>query len=195
MSLKDVKEYAKDELKSDEVLLESVFKFESFLKKYKVLILAVIVVAVLALIGFFIYGEYKEHKNEKANEALVALATNPNDKGALSELKSNNEMLYELYALNQATQKQDTKTLQELSSSQDEMIASLSKYTLNVMANRASDESAYYKDLNTILEVYQAINAKNFSKANMLLDAVPQDSPLINVATLYRHYTISGVSR
>ncbi|CUV65262.1 conserved hypothetical protein [Sulfurovum sp. enrichment culture clone C5] len=194
MSLKEVKQYAKDELNSDEKLLESVLKFEGFYKKHKIKIFAILAILVLSVTALWGYGEYKDYQYANANTALLKLVESPDDKDALEALKNNNKALYELYSYQVASAKSDTKRLQELSNSEDKMVADLSKYTLGAINNKPVN-SEYYKDLNLIMQANVAISKKDYKKANTLLDSIAQNSPLINIATLYKHYTLSGVNR
>jgi predicted negative regulator of RcsB-dependent stress response len=194
MGLKEVKQYAKDELSSDEKLLESVLKFEGLYKKHKVKIFATLVIVILAVVAMFGYDKYKEYQYANANAALLKLVENPEDKVALTELEANNKALYDLYSYKIASSKNDTKKLEELSKSEDKLISDLSKYTLGTINNKPVN-SEYYKDLNTIMQANVAISKKEYQTANSLLDSIAQNSPLINIATLYRHYTLSGVKR
>jgi hypothetical protein len=194
MSLKEVKQYAKDELSSDEKLLESVLKFEGLYNKHKLKLFVAIAVIALSLTALWGYNKYKDHQYTKANEALLKLVENPEDKAALESLKSNNNALYDLYSYQMASIKSNTKRLQELSASEDKVIADLSRYTLGVINNNPVD-SEYYRDLYTIMQVYAAISKKDYKKANTLLDSIAQNSPMINIATLYKHYTLNGVAR
>ncbi len=194
MGLKEVKQYAKDELSSDEKLLESVLKFEGLYKKHKVKIFAALLILILSVVVMFGYDKYKEHQYANANAALLKLVENPEDKAALTELEANNKALYDLYSYKIASSKNDTKKLEELSKSEDKLIADLSKYTLGTINNKPVN-SEYYKDLNTIMQANVAISKKEYQTANSLLDSISQNSPLINIATLYRHYTLSGVKR
>jgi hypothetical protein len=194
MSLKEMKDYAKDELKSDEKLLESILKFETLYKKHKIKLFAAIAVLALVAISAWGYNQYKDYKYNKANDALLVLVEKPDDKDALNELKNNNEELYELFSYKIACAKNDEKKLQELASSKNKMIADLSSYTLGAMNNKPVD-SKYYQDLTFIMQAHDMIMKKDFKKANDILDHISEDSPLINVAMLYRHYTLSGVQR
>ncbi len=194
MDIKEIKQYAKDELSSDEKLLESVLKFETVYNKHKVKLFAVLAFAALSIIAFWGYNEYKEYKYTKANEALMKLVENPDNKGAIESLKSNNKALYDLYSYQMASAKNDTKRLKELSGSEDRVIADLSKYTLGIIENKPVD-SEYYHDLSLIMQVNDAISKREYQKAKTILDSISQNSPLINIVTLYKHYTLSGVKR
>ncbi|MBD3808886.1 MAG: hypothetical protein IE880_09285, partial [Epsilonproteobacteria bacterium] len=108
MDIKEVKQYAKDELSSDEKLLESVLKFETIYNKHKVKLFAVLAFAALSIIVFLGYNEYKEYQYNKANDALMKLFENPDDKEAIEILKNNNQALYDLYSYQIASAKSDT---------------------------------------------------------------------------------------
>ncbi|MDD5405572.1 MAG: hypothetical protein PHE73_01365 [Sulfurovaceae bacterium] len=194
MSIKENAKYVKNELSSDEKLLESVLKFESLYKKHKVKVWAILAAIALFFVSVAASQAWKDHKNEKANEALMKLAADPNDKVALAELEKNNQPLYELYSYQIASQKNDNKQLQELSKSNNQMIADLSGYAVGSLTNKPKD-SVYYQDLATIEKAYEAISKKDFVKAKELLDTIDEKSPMYSVAKLYKHYTISGVAR
>lgn len=194
MNIKENANYVKNELSNDEKLLEGVLKFETFYNKHKIKIFVVIAAIALFFIGTAALEAWQDHKNEKANEALLKLAANPADKDALVELQENNQPLYELYSYQKASQSGDIKRLEELSKSENKMIADLSGYGVGALSGKPKD-SVYYQDMVTIQKVYEAIVKKDIATANKLLDTIDEKSPLASVARLYKHYTISGVSR
>jgi hypothetical protein len=194
MSIKENANYVKNELSSDEKLLEGVLKFETFYNKHKIKIFVVIAAIALFFISTAALSVWQDHKNEKANEALLKLAANPADKDALAVLQENNQPLYELYSYQKASQAKDIKRLEELSKSENKMVADLSRYEVGALSQKPQD-SVYYQDMATIQKVYEAITKKDMATANKLLDTISEESPLASVAKLYKHYTISGVSR
>ncbi len=194
MNIKENANYVKNELGSDEKLLESVLKFETFYNKHKIKIFAVIAAIALFFISTAALEVWHDHKNEKANEALLKLAANPADKDALVVLQENNLSLYELYSYQKASQAKDIKRLEELSKSDNKLVADLSGYEVGAL-NQKPKDSVYYQDMATIQKVYVAINNKDTATAKKLLDTIDDESPLASVARLYKHYTISGVSR
>ncbi len=194
MNIKENANYVKNELGSDEKLLESVLKFETFYNKHKIKIFAAIAAIALFFISTVALEVWQDHKNEKANEALLKLAANPADKDALAVLQENNQPLYELYSYQKASQAKDIKQLQELSKSENKLVADLSAYEVGALSQKPTD-SVYYQDMATIQKVYAAINNKDIATAKKLLDTIDEESPLASVARLYKHYTISGVSR
>jgi hypothetical protein len=189
LSIKDELQYVKEELNSDEKLLESAFKLERIYKKHKIKIWAILVI----LIGGFgtsaSIKAYKEHKLNSANEAYLKLQTSPDDKEALKQLKENNPKLYNLYIYSQAISKKDEKILQELSKVDDKLLLDLTKYHLNILKNRAG-ESKYYKDLSIIEKAYENIKAGKKAKARELLSMIDVKSPLLNIANLLKHLVL-----
>lgn len=194
MSIKDGIEYAKTELTSDEKLLEGVLKFETFYNKHKVKFFVILAAVILIFVSIVASQAWQEHKNEKANEALLKLVANPIDKEALASLQENNKPLYDLFTFRIASQKQDIKQLELLSKSENQMIADLSGYEVGVLTGKPKD-SVYYQDLVTIERAYEAISKKDMATAKKLLDTIDEKSPMSSIAKLYRHYTISGVTR
>lgn len=194
MDIKENANYVKNELSGDEKLLESVLKFETFYNKHKIKIFVVIAAIALFFISTAALEVWQDHKNEKANEALLKLAANPADKDALAILQENNQPLYELYSYQKASQAKDIKRLEELSKSENKMIADLSGYEVGALSEKPKD-SVYYQDMATIQKVNGAIANKDIATAKKLLDTIDEQSPLASVARLYMHYTISGVSR
>jgi hypothetical protein len=189
LSIKDELEYVKEELSSDEKLLENAFKLERFYKKHKIKIWAVLILVVGGFGGKAIFDAYSEHKLNVANQALLTLEANPKDSKALEELKSNNPKLYSLYLYSTAIKNQDIKTLQELTNGDDKLILDLAKYHINILKNRAG-ESKYYKDLATLEKAYEYIKEGKKAKAKELLSMIDVQSPVANIANLLKHFTI-----
>ncbi len=189
MSLQDDVKYIKEELSSDEKILESAFKLERIYKRHKIKIWGFLAVVVISVGGNMIYGAYSEHKLNVANEALLQLQQNPKNSEALSTLKSNNTPLYRLYQYSQAVDNQDAKSLKELSDAKDAMIKDLSKYHIAVINNKAED-SKYYKDLSRLERAYLAIKEGKKDIAKRELAMIAENSPLNQVAKYLKHYTI-----
>ena len=169
-------------------------KFETFYNKHKVKFFVILAAVILIFVSIAASQAWQEHKNEKANEALLKLVANPTDKEALAALQENNKPLYDLFTYRIASQKQDIKQLELLSKSENQMIADLSGYEVGVLTGKPKD-SVYYQDLVTIERAYEAISKKDMATAKKLLDTIDEKSPMSSIAKLYRHYTISGVTR
>ncbi|WP_457606858.1 hypothetical protein [Nitratifractor sp.] len=190
MSLKDEVKYVKEELSSDEKLLESAFRLERLYKKYKVAIWGVLILLVVGFGGKTIYGVYQEHRLEAANQALLTLEQNPKDTKALQELQEDNPRLYALYSYARDVQGADVAGLKKIDTSHDALLADLVKYHEAVLDNRAGD-SKYYHDLSQVEKAYVALKAGKKAEARSLLTLIPENSPVAGVARLLRHYTLN----
>jgi len=189
LSLKDEVEYVKGSLNSDEKILENAFKLERIYKKHKIKIWATVVALTLFFGGSAIMQAYQDSKINAANEALLTLQTNPDDASALSSLKDNNIKLYELFSYSKATKNKDVKALEALSSSDDALVADLSKYHAGILDSKVVD-SKYYQELVLVEEAFVALKSGKKDLAKQKLALIGENSPVINIARLLKHYTI-----
>ncbi len=189
MSFKDDVKFVKDELSSDEKVLEGAFKLEKIYKKHKIKIWASLIVVVLAFGGNAINNYMIQSNLESANSSLLALQQNANDNQALANLKSKNPKLYELFLYSNAVKSKDTKVLGELSNSKNSIIADVSKYHNNIISNKIGN-SKYYKDLSLIEEAYKFIESNDNQKALNKLSFIEPNSSLYNLAIVLKHQTI-----
>ena len=134
MSTKENIEYIKQELSSDEKLLESLLKTERFMKRYKKPLLASVVAVVLLVLGYMGYAWKKERDIIEANRLYTHLLQSPNDTAALAELKSKAPGLWALVRYSQAVRAKDAKSLQALSKLEDPIISDLASYHLAALA-------------------------------------------------------------
>jgi len=191
VSIKDDVNFVKTELSGDEKVLESAFKLESLYKKYKTVIWG----AAVALLLFFVVNAgmeaLKQSKLEAANQAFLTLQQKADDTQALNILKENNPALYELYTLSQAAKKQDVKTLQSLSSSKNDIVADMSRYSAGAIEKTPVD-SKLYKEMAYLEEAYVAIKAGNVTQAKSKLELIDERSPLSMLAKLLEHSTLKA---
>jgi len=191
VSIKDDVNYVKSELSSDEKVLESAFKLETFYKKYKFLIWG----TVGALLLFFVVTTgmeaVRQSKLESANQAFLTLQNKPDDAKALAILKENNPALYEVYTFSQAAHKEDTKTLAALSGSKNEIIADMSRYTAAAIEKKPVD-SKLYTELAYLEEAYVLIKAGDVKKAKAKLEMIDGRSQLATFAKLLEHSTLKA---
>ena len=190
MVIKDEFGYVKEELSSDEKLLENAFKLERFYKKHKLKIWALVAIVVLGFGAKAVVGAYKEHKLTKANYALMKLMSKPYDKSALLELKENNPKLYNLYLYSTAIDKKDIKTLKVVNKSGDDILKDLSSYHINILQSKAGN-SKYYSDLSALERAYEALKDGKVSKAKTILSMIGENSPVAGVAKYLKHYTLT----
>ncbi len=189
MSIKDELNYVKEELSSDEKLLENAFKLERVYKKHKIKIWAVVAIIILGFGGNAVIGAYQEHKLMKANDALITLMNSPDNKSALNELKDYNPKLYNLYLYSSSVDKKDIKTLQSLSKNEDPILSDLSAYHSKVLESKAGD-SKYYSDLSALEKAYIALKSGKKSEAKAILAMISENSPVAGVAKYLKHYTL-----
>jgi len=191
VSIKDEVKFVKEELSSDEKVLESAFKLETFYKKNKVIIWGVIGALVLFFAVKTGMEEVRQSKLEAANQAYLTLEQKPDDANALSVLKENNPALYELYTLSQAAKKQDAEALKQLSNSKNDIVADMSRYTASVI-EKAPKDSKVYKELAYFEEAYVAIKAGDIQKAKNKLALIDERSPLATLAKFLEHATLKA---
>ena len=194
MGTKENIEYIKNELDSEEKLLESVIKAEKFFKRYKKPIVAGVGLVVAAAILYFGY-EWKEERDiQKANIAYNRLLQNPRDKSALEELKSANKRLYTLYLYQKGLANKDLQAFEEVAASGDPILSDLANYHIAVLQkdqkrleHYASDETLL-KEMALLDEAYLLMKSGELQKAKSKLDAVPQNSEALLYAKMLKHY-------
>jgi len=189
VSIKDDVNYVKQELNSDEKMLEGLLKVEKVYKKHKFKLLAVVAVVLLAFGGKAIQNTMAESRLASANEALLTLQKNAKDSAALATLQAKNPPLYELYRYSQAVANKDIGELNKLRSSSNAMIADLSKYHVATLSNEAG-YSKYYDEFSKIQEAYLALQKDKVSTAKDKLSFIEQNSPFYNLALVLQHRTI-----
>jgi len=189
MDLKSGLQEVKQELSSDEKLLEQAFHLEKFFKKYKKILIAVSVLSILAYAGYKTNNYLKYTKLENANSALLALEKNPNDKKALKNLKENNPKLFAMYSYNQAANSANKEALSKIAKDNN-LLKDVINYHLGVLEKKPKD-SIYYKNLSLIQKAYLLINDGKKEDAKNILIQIPKDSSVAPVARLLIHYTIT----
>jgi hypothetical protein len=191
MDIKRNLEEVKKELSADEQMLASAFKIEKFYKKHKIKIISAVSAIVLFVIGTQIVDAIERSRLESANSAYLTLLKNPNDKEALETLKSKNPKLFELYSYSQAVKNRDTKALESITKSQNDILKDTSSYHLGVLEQREVN-SKFYSDFAIIYNSYLAIKSHNIEEAKNQLALIESNSPLFNMAQIIQHYTIKG---
>ncbi len=188
MSLKDEISAVKQELSSDEKLLEQAFHLEKFFKKNKKIIIASAILLIGAFIGYKVYNYLQYSKLEAANSALLTLDKNPTNKEALEKLKENNPKLYALFTYSKAANNGNIKALESIQSN-DEFLKDVIKYHEGVASKKPTD-SEYYKNLSKIEKAYELIKAGKRAEAKDILITIPKNSSVSAVARLLEHLTI-----
>jgi len=188
VSLKDDVRFVKEELSSDEKLLESAFRLERLYKKHRSKILAVVAILVLGVGGKALYGAYRDYRLEQANDALAALRKNSRNTEALKKLEENNPRLFGLYRYAAAVKKGEISGLKPLEK-EEAILSDLVRYHEAVLAGKAGD-SRYYHDFSLLEKAYLLLKKGEKDKARARLALIPENSPAAGVARLLRHSTL-----
>ncbi|CAA6809130.1 MAG: Unknown protein [uncultured Sulfurovum sp.] len=187
MTIDDVKK----ELSSDEQMLASAFKAEKLYKKHKLKIFTVVGLIIIYFAGTAIMDKIAQDKKEAANAAYLVLEKDAKNASALLSLKEDNPALFELFSYKQAIKTSDSATLLTLSKSQNEIIADLAQYHLDVIEGKQSD-SKYYNELSKIHNAALYIQTNKTTEAKEELDLITEESPLHNISQIIKHYNIKG---
>ena len=191
MSIQETINEAKKELNNDEQMLASAFKLEKFYKKHKIKIFSVVAIAALYFGGTAVMNKIAEQKLVAANSAYLTLKDDPKNEAALTELKTNNPKLFELYSYQEAMKTKDQATLKRLSSSTDEIIADLSSYHLAILEGKPT-ESQLYGDIALVNNAYLLIKEGKVTEAKEELELIPEESPVYNISKMIKHYSVKG---
>jgi hypothetical protein len=191
LSIQETINEAKKELNNDEQMLASAFKLEKFYKKHKIKIFSVVALAALYFGGTAVMNTIAEQKLLTANDAYLTLKNDPKNERALTELKTNNPKLFELYSYQEALKTKDTATLKTLSSSNNEFIADLSAYHLAILEGKPA-ESELQGDIAHVNNAYLLIQDGKVTLAKEELELIPEESPVYNISKMIKHYSVKG---
>jgi len=191
LSITDTLNEVKKELSSDEQMLASAFKAEKLYKKHKLKIFTVVGIAIAYFAGTAIMENIAQGKREAANVAYLTLEKDAKNAAALTELKTNNPALFELYSYQEALKASDTTALKTLSSSKNEIIADLSAYHLAVIEGKVA-ESKLNADIAKVHNAALLIKEGKTTEAKEELELISEDSPAYTVSKMIKHYSIKG---
>lgn len=188
MDIADIKK----ELSSDEKVLESAFKLETIYKKHKVKIWLLIIVLVLSFFTKIIIDKIESDKLLVANSALISLQQDASNTEALETLKANNPKLYDLYLYSAAVKDENKDVLHELQNSENGIVADASKYSLEALESKLTDDSKLYNEFALLSGAYSSIRNGELEMAKSKLELIDDRSPLGTVASYLMHATIKG---
>ncbi|MBX7490903.1 hypothetical protein [Helicobacter turcicus] len=193
MSLKQNVKYIKEEMNNDEKMLESLLRLESWFRRYKTLLFALLGIATIAIAGYVGNNYYQENRQQTlANAYEKALK---GDEAALTILKDSKSRLYDLYLFQNALKNQDSTTLKTLESSKDPLIAQFAKVqnaSLNKDLNVLNSQSA--GDFGYLQAALLEMQAGNAQKAREILEKIKNDSPLRDIANALTHFSLKGIN-
>lgn len=192
MSIKENLQVVKEEISSDEKMLESVFRIEAFIKKYKLLFIALIV-AGLGWIAWLYASDYlKEQKAIKSTALMEKIQSNIKDENAWNELKKENAPLYEMMRFSYAIKNNNTQELEQMKNSSNPFISSYSSYEVaSLTENFSSLKDGDFSDLALLQEGYLLVSKKDYTQALGKLNGISNTSELKDFALRIGHYGIT----
>lgn len=192
MSIKENLQVVKEEISSDEKMLESVFRIEAFIKKYKLLFIAIIV-AGLGWIAWLYASDYlKEQKAIKSTALMEKIQSNIEDESAWNELKKENTPLYEMMRFSYAIKNNNTQELEQMKNSSNPFISAYSSYEVaSLTENFSSLKDGDFSDLALLQEGYLLVSKKDYTQALNKLNGISNTSELKDFALRIGHYGIT----
>ncbi|EAL2830833.1 hypothetical protein A0Z62_07105 [Campylobacter lari] len=177
MALKENLKAVKEELGSQEQMMENFIKSERFIRKYKYYFIALIALLVLYFSGSYIYNIKQEKNIQESNIIFNNLLKNPSDQKLIEELKQKNANLYTIYIMGQNNQ--------DLNQTLSLNIDPLLKQIVLAQNNQKSD---FLKDYNTLLIGFEFLKQNDFKNADVEFNKIPINSPLWQIITSLKHY-------
>ncbi|EFO9214089.1 hypothetical protein IO397_001246 [Campylobacter lari] len=177
MALKENLKAVKEELSSQEQMMENFIKSERFIRKYKYYFIALIALLVLYFSGSYIYNIKQEKNIQESNFIFNNLLKNPSDQKLIEELKQKNANLYTIYIMGQNNQ--------DLNQTLSLNIDPLLKQIVLAQNNQKSD---FLKDYNTLLIGFEFLKQNDFKNADVEFNKIPINSPLWQIITSLKHY-------
>ena len=195
MSVKKNLDFIKGEFSSDEKIIENAFRIELLYKRYKHIIWGALIVVVAFAVFVGVKGLIIESNAQKSSAILVKLLETPDDENLRASLQKSNENLYNFFLLKESLDKGNTATLQELTNANNEFVKYLATYHLGSFERDSAllDKSDKYAlgDFAKLESAYIMIQNGKISDAKNILNTIPQDSQLIEIAKILAHSTIT----
>lgn len=195
MSVKKNLDFIKDEFSSDEKIIENAFRIELLYKRYKHIIWGALIVVVAFAVFVGVKGLIVESNAQKSSAILAKLLETPDDENLRASLQKSNENLYNFFLLKESLDKGNTADLQGLSEAKNEFVKYLATYHLGSFERDSAllDKSDKYAlgDFAKLESAYIMIQNGKISDAKNILNTIPQDSQLIEIAKILVHSTIT----
>lgn len=184
----------KQEFEQDEKILESAFRLERLVKKYKYYLIA-LVVLIVAWVGYrSVYGVITENKAQKISALYTELTQNPDNTLLQDQLQAESKGLYDLYTLmriNLAQEGAETH-LKELVDSPNPLVRELATYELaSLKQENLSQVSGVMADFAKIQQAYLYLSKNQIPEARKELESIGLDSALYGIASQMKHYGIA----
>ena len=195
MSVKKNLDFIKNEFNSDEKIIENAFKLEILYKRYKHIIWAVAVCAVVVGVIWVAKSYITESSAQKSSAILRELSQNPSDEKLRADLEKNNADLYQLFLLKEALEKGNVADLERLKDSKD-LVGFLANYHLGSFERDSAllgkSENYALGDLAKLERAYILLKDGKANEAREILQGIPSDSALSDIAKILAHSTISA---
>lgn len=195
MSVKKNLDFIKGEFSSDEKIIENAFRIELLYKRYKHIIWGALIVVVAFAVFVGVKGLIVESNAQKSSAILAKLLETPDDENLRASLQKSNENLYNFFLLKESLDKGNTADLQGLSEAKNEFVKYLATYHLGSFERDSAllDKSDKYAlgDLAKLESAYIMIQNGKISDAKNILNTIPQDSQLIEIAKILVHSSIT----
>lgn len=184
----------KQEFEQDEKILESAFRLERLVKKYKYYLIA-LVVLIVAWVGYrSVYGVMTENKAQKINALYTELTQNPDNTLLQDQLQAESKGLYDLYTLMRIDLAQEGAEthLKELVDSPNPLVRELATYELaSLKQENLSQVSGVMADFAKIQQAYLYLSKNQIPEARKELESIGLDSALYGIASQMKHYGIA----
>lgn len=184
----------KQEFEQDEKILESAFRLERLVKKYKYYLIA-LVVLIVAWVGYrSVYGVMTENKAQKISALYTELTQNPDNTLLQDQLQAESKGLYDLYTLMRIDLAQEGAEthLKELVDSPNPLVRELATYELaSLKQENLSQVSGVMADFAKIQQAYLYLSKNQIPEARKELESIGLDSALYGIASQMKHYGIA----
>ena len=197
MSLKENLDMVKEELNSEEKMLENAIKAEKYYKKYKKPFFGLLAAIVIGVGANALYEKSVADKIAKSNELFHTLEQNPADKTTADELQALNPKLYAAWEFSEALKRGDTTLLETLATKDLPVLSSIAAYEAAVQSKDLSklesyslEQKAIYRDLALVEAAYLLMKEKRVDDAHQKLMMISSESPLYKISQVLMHYGV-----
>lgn len=193
MNLKQNVDFIKEEMSNDEKMLEGLIRFESWFKRYKTPLIALLVGVIVFALGYMGNNYYQENKQQELSRLYEKALKG--EENAITSLKNSQSKLYDLYLFQKALKDNDKESLKSLESSKDPIIAQFSKVqNASLNSNLSILDSQEANDFGYLQAAFLEIEAGRIQEAKVILSKIQNDSLVRDFANALEHLSIQGTS-
>lgn len=182
LAVKENIDYIKNEISSQEQLLESAIKSERFFKRNKKSFIVAGIVIIIALAGYSISNALQEASKAEVNKAYNTLINHSDDSNAKQILISKNPSLYALFVIKTADLNSTTLIDEAINLEIDPLLK-------EILVNLKGQESAkILSNYNALVDGYELLKDGKIDAAKAEFAKIPLNSPLQQIAKNLEHY-------